>query len=226
MSITHLEAAWFGEVPYERALALMEAFGECVAQGCPEVLLLMEHPPVVTLGRNADESNLLLSPAEYEKRGICVHHIGRGGDVTYHGPGQLMGYPVARVGRQVTRHVDAMFDTLRELLVTYGIESLYEEEHPGLWVGSNKIAAVGVEIKNDISRHGFSLNVHRQGEGFQVIVPCGLSHRGISYISDFTSVGPMEELAMEFAERYAAHKRQGLLMVSPRELLANHHIQV
>jgi len=219
-----IDAAWFGRVPYDRALTLMERFGERVAAGAPETLLLMEHPPIITLGRNADTHNLLLDEADYAARGIEVHRIRRGGDVTYHGPGQLMGYPVARVGRMVTRHVDDMFDALRELLVTYGIEAHYEEEHPGLWVGTNKVAAVGVEIRDDISQHGFALNAHRQGQGFEIIVACGLSHRGTMYMSDLTTVSPLEELAQEFAERYAARKRLALDWLEPDSLLARHGV--
>lgn len=213
------DACWFGRVSYANALLMMDHFAQRVASGEPEVLLLMEHPPVITMGRSASLDNLLLTKDEYLKRGFELHRIGRGGDVTYHGPGQLMGYPIMKVGRMVTRHVDHMFDTLTELLGAYGIRSAFESDHPGLWVGTDKVAAVGVEIKDEISRHGFALNVHRQGSGFELIVACGLTHRGTIYMSDLAKPPPLDEMAQDFAFRYSNTRRQPLNWREPEEFL-------
>ncbi len=222
--MAQLDACWFGRTPYGRALKIMSMVKDRVAQTGEEVLLLMEHPPVVTLGRNADRGNLLLSPEEYAQRGVEVVQIGRGGDVTFHGPGQLVGYPIAPVGRLVLRHVDTMFAVLKELLFMLGVEAHYNPEYPGLWVGKAKIAAVGVEIQEGIALHGFSLNVEPLTKGFDTIVPCGLPHTRVVSLAELVPAPPVGQLAQEFAWRYAAQKRLLLNLLTPTALCEKHNL--
>ncbi|MBW2731012.1 MAG: lipoyl(octanoyl) transferase LipB [Deltaproteobacteria bacterium] len=165
-----------GRVPYGRALALQEALNRRVQGGSwPDTLLLVEHPAVITLGRSSSTSHIIASRERLARLGIDVVRVGRGGEVTYHGPGQLVGYAIRRVGRAVHAHVEGMADGLAAYLTGLGIDARWEQQTPGLWVGDAKIAAVGVEVRRGVSLHGFALNLSPNMEHFQLILPCGLS---------------------------------------------------
>jgi lipoyl(octanoyl) transferase len=207
-----LLCTYLGRISYPRAIDLMERTVEEVAAGAPPRLLLLEHEPVITLGRRADLEHLLCPPQTLADEGIELTETSRGGDITFHGPGQLVGYPVLPVGRMVRRHVDRIFGTLEDLLLEAGIASSFDAENPGLWVDQRKIAAVGIEIRQGVSLHGFCLNVRRDHEGFRHIVPCGLVGRGIVYWSELGPAPTVPETARAFAERFAA--RCGLSPVS------------
>jgi lipoyl(octanoyl) transferase len=212
-----IDGVFLGDVPYGIALQYMEELSNQIKSGGDEAIFLLQHPKVITLGRNADEENLLLSIEEYRERNIEVFKIKRGGDVTFHGPGQLVGYPIVKVGRKVTTHVNQMFDSLREILSLQGISSIYESSNPGLWVENRKIAAIGVEIRDGISRHGFSLNVKSGFNGFELIVPCGLQERGVVFISDLADVFPMGHIAEDFAYRFSSKSNRKLNWLSKSE---------
>jgi lipoyl(octanoyl) transferase len=178
------EWAWLGLVPYAQALRLQEHVRDQVAEGrAVDTLLLLEHEPVITLGRSADPSNVIASPEDLRDSGISVIHTARGGDVTFHGPGQLVGYPVFRLQRGVRAHVKAMADAIVATLATLGIASEWRETHPGVWVGVDKICAVGVQVRRRVTTHGFALNVNTDLAAFRSIVPCGLHHAGVTSIA-------------------------------------------
>ncbi len=164
-----------GRVEYTAALELQNRIKAQVAEGLQgDTLLLLEHPPVITLGRSASAANVLVSDAELERRGIAKHQIGRGGDVTYHGPGQLVGYPIRRIGRAIAAHVRGISDALIALLGEHGIEGSWDARTPGVWTRSGKIAAVGVDARGGVATHGFALNIRPDLADYEVIVPCGL----------------------------------------------------
>lgn len=154
----------------------------------PETLLLCEHEPVVTLGRSARATNVLAAPAELARRGVTVSAASRGGDVTYHGPGQLVGYPILELRRGVVAHLEAMAAGLSALLAEMGILARWRRDAPGLWVDGAgaggtpaKICAFGVNVQRRVAIHGFALNVTTDLGAFGLIVPCGLS--GVSVTS-------------------------------------------
>jgi len=183
-----LEVQWLGEVEYGEALELqMQRVALRRAAGCSDVLLLLEHPPVVTLGRSADPANLLRSREELSMAGVQVHEINRGGDVTYHAPGQLVGYLIADlaadgavdVGRFLRRIEASLIDSLDALDVAAkridGMTGVYVDRSAEFDTGpERKIASIGIGVRGWISFHGFALNVSVDLAGFDAIIPCGL----------------------------------------------------
>ena len=178
---------WLGRVPFATVAREQERLRELVLRGDgPETLLLCEHPPVVTLGRSANPAHVLASRDELARRGVDVQHASRGGDVTYHGPGQLVGYPIVRLRGGVIGHVTAMARAIAAVLGELGIDARWRRETPGLWLGGDgsergansergaKICAFGVHVHRRVAIHGFALNVSGVLDGFDVIVPCGL----------------------------------------------------
>ena len=172
-----MQWCYLGRVGYQPALALQYALRDALgASGGAQspTLLLLEHDPVITLGRSARPENVLVSAEARQRLGVELAQVGRGGDVTYHGPGQLVGYPLRRLRRQVREHVGAMIETLIAFLAERGVEARWREDHPGLWCDRGKIAAVGVDARGGIATHGFALNLQPRLADFQMIVPCGL----------------------------------------------------
>jgi lipoyl(octanoyl) transferase len=173
---------WLGRVPFGEVAREQERLRALVLCGeAPETLLLCEHPPVVTLGRSAKPAHLLASRDELARRGVDVQAASRGGDVTYHGPGQLVGYPIVRLRGGVIGHVTAMARAIGAVLGDLGIDARWRRETPGLWVGDEggaadaaKICAFGVHVHRRVTIHGFALNVSGALDGFDLIVPCGL----------------------------------------------------
>jgi len=199
-----LLCTFLGRISYNHAIELMDRTVDEVAGGAPPRLLLLEHEPVITLGRRADLEHLLCPAQTLADEGIELTESSRGGDITFHGPGQLVGYPILPVGRMVRRHVDRIFGTLEDLLLEAGIATSFDSENPGLWVDQRKIAAVGIEIRQGVSLHGFCLNVQREHDGFRHIVPCGLVGRGIVYWSELGAAPTVRETARAFAGRFSA----------------------
>ncbi len=147
------------------------------ASEIPDALILLEHPPVLTLGRRGNEHNVLVPPETLEGLGIVVHATDRGGDVTYHGPGQLVGYPIVslkRYGQDVRRYVQGLEEVMISVLAEYGLEAGRRPGFPGVWVGEAKIGFLGVHVSHWVTRHGFSLNVQPDLSHFALIRPCGL----------------------------------------------------
>ena len=168
-----------GRIRYADALALQRELVHSRKQGIvPDQLLLLEHPHVITLGRNAKPENLLASDGALERAGIALHETDRGGDVTYHGPGQLVGYPIIDLRewkRDVVGYVRALEQVLIDTLAEFGLEAARVRGLTGVWVGGRKIAALGVHISRWVTSHGFALNVTTDLSYFQYIVPCGLT---------------------------------------------------
>ncbi len=152
-----------------------------------DTLLLLEHEPVVTLGRNARRENLLLSESEYAKRGVELVDVNRGGDVTYHGPGQLVGYWIFDL-RQWKMDVHAYLRSIEEVLIrtlgAYGIEGRRDEKATGVWVEKAKVAAIGLHLSHWVSTHGFALNVDADLAPFGWIIPCGLTGRPVTSMTE------------------------------------------
>jgi lipoyl(octanoyl) transferase len=176
-------------VPYAEALALQRALVEDRRAGRIEnTLLLLEHPHVLTLGVRGDggRSHILATDAALAARGIEIHETGRGGDITYHGPGQLVGYPIVDLSpdrRDVHRYVRDLEDVLIRTAASYGVEAGRVEGLTGVWVGRDKLAAIGVRIARWITSHGFALNVTTDLSNFDLIVPCGIPDRGVTSLA-------------------------------------------
>ena len=183
MASRPLEVVDLGRMSYADALARQE---RCVAERrrerAPDTLFLVEHDPVFTLGRNADPSHILASRDALAARGVAVSETGRGGDVTYHGPGQLVGYPILSLrerDRGVLWYVEGLEEILIRTLADFGIEAGRNPANRGAWVGNDKLAAIGVRITHHITMHGFALNVRTDLAYYKMIVPCGLSDKGV-----------------------------------------------
>jgi len=202
---------WLGRAPFAAVAREQERLRELVLRDeAPETLLLCEHAPVVTLGRSANPANVLASRDELARRGVDVHAASRGGDVTYHGPGQLVGYPIVRLRGGVIGHVTAMARAVAGVLRELGIDAEWRRETPGLWVGANsnaaKICAFGVHVHRRVTIHGFALNVSGALDGFDLIVPCGLAASRTTSIAAALPAGrtppPLHVLASRVASAF------------------------
>src|SRR6266404_1795613 len=181
------EASFLGLVSYSDGLRLQESAVERLrSEDAPEQLLLLEHPNVFTLGRGADSSNILADIEQLEANSVEVHETGRGGDVTYHGPGQLVGYPIVNLKPDrcdVHRYVRDLEDVLIRTIAEFGVTGTRIEGLTGVWVGNEKIAAIGLRIARWITSHGFALNVNTDLDYFKMIVPCGITDKGVTSLS-------------------------------------------
>ena len=200
-----IEVQRLGRRDYEATLALQEAARADVLAGGPERLLLVEHEPVITLGRRGDARHVLVPSAP-------VLRVSRGGDVTYHGPGQLVGYPIldlARRGRDVDRYLRMLEDVLIAVASRDGVVARRQRGFTGVWVGNAKLAAIGVGIRRWVTIHGFALNVSDLRREFSAIVPCGLADMGVTSLAESTGTRPaLAEVeacvAAEFLRRFDA----------------------
>jgi lipoyl(octanoyl) transferase len=178
-----LRARWLGRVPYRDAWALQhELVEQRAAAEIPDTLLLLEHPAVLTLGRHADEGHILATPGELAARGIECIRIERGGEVTYHGPGQLVAYPILALstrGLLLRPFVRALEAAMVATCASLGVTATRREGHPGCWCDADglrprKVGALGVRIERGVSYHGIALNVHPDLRDFELIHPCGM----------------------------------------------------
>ena len=179
MSAGRLAVAQLGLVPYGEALGRQRALAEDRIAGRlgSDLLLLLEHPPVITLGRGTRESSLPLAPELLRRRGIDVFEIERGGDVTYHGPGQLVGYPIfdlAAHRRDLHWFLREIEEALFGALARFGVPAERRAGYTGVWTGGRKIASIGIHVRQWVSWHGFALNVTTDLSAFDLIVPCGI----------------------------------------------------
>lgn len=200
-----------GRVDYDEALELQRTLVEQRRAGLiGDTLLLLEHPPVITLGARSRHAttNIVASRETLDAAGIAIHDTGRGGDVTYHGPGQLVGYPIfdLRPDRQdVHRYVRDLEEALIRAIASFGVDGVRIPGLSGVWVGSagceEKVAAIGVRISRWITSHGFALNVTTNLTHFQFIVPCGIADRGVTSLERLTG----RAVSMTEAEDAVAH---------------------
>jgi len=178
-----------GLVPYAEALAMQRALVEERRAGrVPDLLLLLQHPPVITLGVKGDggRSHILATPQRLAELGIDVHETGRGGDVTYHGPGQIVGYPILDLKPDrcdVHRYVRDIEEVMIRACADYGVRAGRIAGLTGAWVGAEKIGAIGIRISRWITSHGFAFNVTTNLDHFGLIVPCGIGDRGVTSLA-------------------------------------------
>src|SRR6185295_7465325 len=201
-------------VTYENGMKLQQKLVEMRQRDeLPDQLLLLEHPPVITLGRGGDPSNLLASPDILKNHGVRFFETTRGGDITYHGPGQVVGYPILHLGeghRDVRKYVTKLEEVLIRTVAEYGITAERAEGKRGIWVGNEKIAAIGVRLARWVTSHGFALNVNTNLEHFRLITPCGIHGSGVTSISRLAGrrIDPNEvraALTRNFAEVFERH---------------------
>lgn len=186
-----LDVRRLGRIGYQEALDLQIELVEMRrAEQIPDTLLLLEHPPVITMGRSAVDSDILAPTQELERAGARVFHITRGGETTYHGPGQLVGYVIANLyehQRQLKRFIRNLEQVFIRLLDDeYSITAGRDEEHRGVWVGSEKITAIGIAVSRGITMHGFAFNVSTDLSHFGWIIPCGIPDRGQTSVNALT----------------------------------------
>jgi lipoyl(octanoyl) transferase len=176
-----------GVVPYAEALELQRSLVDDRRAGrVGDTLLLLEHPHVITLGVRGGRTHVLASADTLATRGIEIHETGRGGDVTYHGPGQVVGYPILDLNpdrRDVHRYVRDLEEVLIRTAGDFGIDAGRVPGLTGVWVGNDKLAAIGVRIARWVTSHGFALNVSTNLDYFSLIVPCGIADRGVTSLS-------------------------------------------
>ncbi len=193
-----------GLKPYAEAWAYQKQVHREVAQGLrPPTLLLLEHPRVITLGRKATGENLLFPEGWYRENGFDLYWVERGGDVTYHGPGQLVGYPILPVGRRVRDYLRRLEEVILRVAAAYGLQAYPTPGYAGVWVGEEKLCAIGVAVKEGVSFHGFALNVNADLNDFQVIVPCGLKDKGVTSLEKLLGRKvPMSEVKAKVVEAF------------------------
>lgn len=217
-----LAAVWLGRVAYEPGRVLQEAVAARRATGLvPDTLLLLEHDSVYTLGRRATEEEILLDAATLAARGIEVAHTDRGGRVTYHGPGQLIGYPIVDLGAStdLIGYVRAIERALIATAADFGVEAGTIEGLRGVWTGNAKLAAIGVHVSRGITTHGFALNVDPDLDAFNGIIPCGIVDRGVTSLTALTGATPdLEDVAARAAHRLAESLSRALRLVEPAAL--------
>ena len=217
-----LEIRRLGVVRYQDALVLQRALvEERRADHVPDLLLLLQHPPVITLGVKGDggRSNIVADASQLAGLGIDISETGRGGDVTYHGPGQLVGYPIIdlRHGRcDVHRYVRDLEEVMIRMCADYGVSARRLEGLTGAWIGEDKIGAIGVRISRWITSHGFAFNVHTNLEGFGLIVPCGISNRGVTSLQraagrDFSMAGVENAAVRHFCDVFECEANEAVL---------------
>ena len=181
-----LEVRRLGVIPYSEALALQRSLVEERREGrVPDLLLLLQHPPVITLGVKGDggRSNVVADSLRLSALGVGISETGRGGDVTYHGPGQIVGYPILdlRPDRcDVHRYVRDLEEVMIRVCADYGVPAGRIQGLTGAWVGNDKIGAIGVRVSRWITSHGFAFNVNTDLRHFDLIVPCGIANRGVT----------------------------------------------
>ena len=211
---------WLGRVPFAETGVLQEGLRRDIIAGAgPETVLLLEHDPVITLGRAAHDANVLAGADELARRGVALHRASRGGDVTYHGPGQLVGYPIVRLRRGVRAHIEGMAGALIEVLAACGVEAHYRADAPGLWTrdhaasaaelerAERKICAFGINVHHRVAVHGFALNLDPALEAFRMIVPCGLAGVAVTSLAEVTGrpAPSPEALAPRVADALGRH---------------------
>lgn len=198
-----------GLIDYKTAWELQhDLWSRRVKGELPDLLLFLEHPHVITLGRRGNRSHLVASPEELEALKIPLFHVERGGDVTYHGPGQLVVYPILDLkeyGYRLIRYVDQLEEVIIRVLRDFGMEGRRDSLNRGVWVNGDKIASVGVAIKRWVSFHGFSLNYATDLKYFDLIHPCGLVGKKMTSIADFlgrkiSREGLVEKVSFHFKE--------------------------
>ena len=222
-----LEIRRLGVTSYIDALELQKRLVEQRRAGeIDDVLLLVEHPPVLTLGVRGDggRSHILVSEAELSARHIDVFETGRGGDITYHGPGQIVGYPIIDLNpdrRDVHKYVRDIEEVLIRVAADFGITAGRIPGLTGVWVGDEKLAAIGVRIQRWVTSHGFALNHTTDLSHFNLIVPCGIADRGVTSLERLGCAASRFEVEDRIAAHFAEVFRRDLRSLPAHALEAN-----
>jgi lipoic acid synthetase len=203
-----LRTRWLGRLAYAEAWDLQRAFHEGKVEGrtVDDYLLLLEHPPVFTIGRNGDASNLLASHQAVSSKGAEVFHVDRGGDITFHGPGQLVGYPIIGLDdpKQIVPYVRKIEEVLIRSVAEFGVEAWREDGYTGVWTARGKVAAIGVRVSRRVSMHGFALNLDPDMDYFAMMNPCGIPDRPVTSLTELVGRRVTLEEAVEVVERHFA----------------------
>jgi len=223
VDLRYKEYSWTLDLQYKLRAARQEG-------KIPDILILVEHPPVITLGSAADEKHVLVNSAQLTGDGIGLYKTNRGGDVTYHGPGQLVGYPIIDL-RDQHRDMHLYLRNIEEMLIRtleiFHLKGSRKKGYPGVWIGNRKVAAIGIAISRWVTMHGFALNVSTNLKHFSFIVPCGISQFGVTSLveelsSDVDMAIVKKEVIKSFSnifskedmEEYPEHALLELLNVS------------
>jgi lipoyl(octanoyl) transferase len=207
-----LSVVQLGQLPYTEALELqLRVRAARQADEIPDTLLLLEHPPVYTRGKRTEAHDLPMGEDWYRAQGIEVHDVDRGGRVTYHGPGQLVGYPIMRI-TDVIEYVRTMERAVIAALADEDIEACVREGLTGIWVGDEKIGSIGVHVSKGVTTHGFAVNVDNDLQPFEWIVPCGIDGVRMTSVCKETTRGEgmdcfRKRMAYRFAEAYGMRQR-------------------
>ena len=211
-------ADYLGAVPYDLALKLQQEAALARAGGnIPDLLLLLQHTPVFTIGRFRGEEHIIVPPQTLTQEGIAVFHTNRGGGTTYHGPGQLVGYPVLNLKENnigVREYIWKLEEVIIKLLLSLGIQGHRVAKYPGVWVGEKKICSIGIHVSHYITMHGFALNVSNDLRYFEYIRPCGLGSEVMTSLSELSG-HPVEveaiigNLIHSFSETFGLSYEQG-----------------
>lgn len=205
-----------GRVDYDTAVERqMELVERVRADRELAYLLLLTHDHVFTVGRFGSRGNILVSDDVLKRRGVIVRDIRRGGDITYHGPGQVVGYPILSLARHrldIRRYFHKLEEFLIRVLERYGIEGWRDEEFPGVWAGAEKVAALGVGVSKWVTFHGFALNVNTDLSYFNMIVPCGIAHKRVTSMAkilgrEVDENDVMQAVEEEFLAEFGFEKR-------------------
>lgn len=202
-----MRTVWLGRAPYVPVWALQRKLRERVLDGWPDTLLLVEHEPVITLGRRATEADLLVSPNVLAQQGLSVVRIERGGQATYHGPGQLVVYPVCRLRGGVTRHVQWLTSAAVAVAAQFGLVAEYRSV--GVFVGEAKLAAVGLQVEHQVAIHGLSLNVTPEATApfrKRLFAACGARHPQVTSLAESGTSPSLTvwQAALQFAKQLHA----------------------
>jgi lipoate-protein ligase B len=223
VGVTNRSELWvanMGRLPYAGAVAVQDRIRSARQDGAiPDSLLLLEHDPVYTKGRRTAPSDLPMGESWYRSQGIDVADTSRGGRVTYHGPGQLVGYPIVGIG-DVIEYVRTLERAVIAALADEGVEAGVREGLTGIWVGERKIGSIGVHVARGVTMHGFAVNVDCDLQPFEWIVPCGIDGvRMTSLLAETGRTGAMrcfrKRMAWRFAEAFGLRQR----IVTPDRLL-------
>jgi lipoate-protein ligase B len=224
--------ATYSSLPYQEALNLQKRVLLAKVEGdFPDALIVLEHPPVITLGRRGKEDHIVASPDELRREAIEIFHVERGGDVTYHGPGQIVGYPVfalANYGRDLSRFVFSIEEVLIRVCQDLGIEACRKSINRGVWVGDKKIASIGLAIRRWISFHGFAFNWAPNMDHFRLITPCGLAGLEMTSVREILGEGTRPDflrtlIYRHFEEVFHIHLQEVNLIKKLREGDAYEH---
>ena len=201
-----LRTRWLGRLPYDEAWDLQKALHEGRTEGrtSDDYLLLLEHPHVYTIGRHGNRSNMLITDERLAQLNAEVFDVDRGGDITYHGPGQLVGYPIIELAdpKRVSEYVHKLEGALKATLADFGIEAWTERELTGVWTDAGKIAAIGIRVADGVTMHGFALNVSTDMSYFGHINPCGIIDRSVVSMEELVGGVSIEEVVERFIPRF------------------------